>query len=373
MMVGERKRQYPEWDKGPYIVYIRKIKDEINEFQMLNHITTKYKSAVKIKMMKFDKMRVEFESREEANKIPNDPLLEKYRVYVPHNIVESVGVVQLNINENEKELLKATGKFKNPTFKDVKILDVFRMTKRSIGKEGEFENTSFVKVSFEGKLLPDYVCCNKLLLPVRLYSQKPMFCENCNRYKHTKKYCCNKPQCGKCAGDHTTDECDKETLCLDCDGNHKTGSKDCPQRVFIQRKEMDKLKNTRKKTLADLFYGISDEMPGENPENYLTSPIHFPKLKKRKEPSKTKYDNIEEPKLKKKPQNSQPPPGFRKSSETNDPIWKLLQNFVSNLSISAMWKDLLIKFVVPIVHQFIPVIAASMFDNLNGLGLNRNE
>jgi hypothetical protein len=40
-----------------------------------------------------------------------------------------------------------------------------------------------LRITFEGKLLPDYVAVGNLLIPVRMYTRKAMFCEKCNRYK----------------------------------------------------------------------------------------------------------------------------------------------------------------------------------------------
>lgn len=375
---NERIRQYPEWDKGPYIVFIRKVEMDIKTLQIQNYITKTYKSANNIKMINHAKMRIEFSDKKEANLLPNDPGLKNYRVYVPNDIVESEGVIYFSQHEDEKTLLSSTtvGKFKNPSIKPIKILNVFRFTRESEVEDDQgnvnkqIEKTNSVRVTFEGKLLPDYVAVGFLLIPVRMYTRKPMFCENCCRYKHTSKFCCNKPKCIKCGENSHEGDCVDRTLCIHCEGEHQAGSKDCPQRSYVQQKEVKRMKVNRKKTFADLFYGISDEMPGENPENYLESPIHFPKLGKRKDHnqagSSRENDKATPPPRKKKvTQENHVPPGFRHTNvkTENDIILNILKNFISNLDIPNTWKDFIWNFIIPYVHQILTNITASLFSN----------
>jgi hypothetical protein len=139
---------------------------------------------------------------------------------------------------------------------------------------------------------------------------------------------------------------------------------------------MKKMKYNRKKTFADLFYGISNEMPGENPENYLKNPIHFPKLGKRKErndipqPGSSK-ENLTPPRKRKfEKKETQIPPGFKHSHkiDENDVILNCLKNLIQNLNIPITWKDFIWNFIVPYIHQILANITASLlgsFVNIN--------
>ncbi len=206
-----------------------------------------------------------------------------------------------------------------------------------------------------------------------------MFCDKCNKYKHTSKYCCNKSKCIKCGEESHDGNCIEDVKCIHCGGGHFAGDAKCPKRIYIQRKEMNKIKTNRKKTFADLFYGISNEMPGENPENYLDSPIHFPRLGKRKpqkeniETTGTSRERMTPPRKRKfENQENQPSPGFRKSNESgeNDIILHLLKNILQNLNIPIVWKDLIWNFIVPHVHQIIANITASFFGKFGNESTN---
>jgi hypothetical protein len=381
---NERIRQYPEWDKGPYVVFIRKLLVDIRTLQVQNHLMKTYKSVTNIKMINHAKMKVEFSDKNEANMLPKDTNLSLYRVYIPNDIVESEGVIYFSQNEDENLLKSAVGKFKNPAIKSLKILNVFRFTQeKELQTDGgginkEIVKTNNVRVTFEGKLLPDYVAVENLLIPVRMYTRKPMLCENCNRYKHTSKFCCNKTKCIKCGENAHEGNCTDILLCIHCGGGHLAGSNECPKRFQVQQKEVKRMKISRKKTFADLFYGISDDMPGEKPENYLDSPIHFPKLGKRKDPSKPGPSNENEkmtpPPRKKKvtSQNNQIPPGFIHANkrDENDLILNVLRNILIGLNIPEAWKKIIWDFIVPYVHQLIANITASLFSNFGNVNMS---
>jgi hypothetical protein len=383
---NERIRQYPEWDKGPYVVYIRKLLVDIKTLQIQNYLIKTYKSAKNIKMINHAKMKVEFNDKSEANLLPKDENLNLYRVYIPNDIVESEGVIYFSQQEDENSLLSesAVGKFKNPAIKSLKILNVFRFTKEKEitddkgGMSKEAVKTNSLRITFEGKLLPDYVAVGNLLIPVRMYTRKAMFCDKCNTYRHTSKFCCNKPKCIKCGENVHEGECSDIVLCIHCGGEHLAGSKDCPKRFQVQQKEVKRKIINRKKTFADLFYGISNEMPGENPENYLDSPIHFPRLGKRKDPSKAgpskENEKITPPPRKKKipNQENQVPPGFIHANKRNenDLILNVLKNLLINLNIPDTWKKLIWELVVPYVHQIITNITASLFSNFGNVNSN---
>ena len=61
------------------------------------------------------------------------------------------------------------------------------------------------------------------------YRQRPMFCNNCLEYTHSKKKCrSDVPCCRRCAGTRITENCTSNSpRCFYCKNGHFTGSKNC--------------------------------------------------------------------------------------------------------------------------------------------------
>ncbi len=76
---------------------------DIKTLQIQNCLVKTYKSATKIKMINHAKIKVEFNDKNEANLLPKDENLKLYRVYIPNDIVESEGVIQLSEKFQEIE------------------------------------------------------------------------------------------------------------------------------------------------------------------------------------------------------------------------------------------------------------------------------
>lgn len=88
-----------------------------------------------------------------------------------------------------------------------------------------------LRVTFEGKILPNLIKYSNCILPVKVFTSKILFCSNCLKYNHSEKYCCNKAKCAKCGAAHNTSTCDTQLTdqykCMYCSDNHLTGDADC--------------------------------------------------------------------------------------------------------------------------------------------------
>lgn len=168
-----------------------------------------------------------------------------------------------------KDLVDAgEGKFKNPSLPSVKILEASRFTTKTneVNKDGsaKIKPTNEVRVTFSGLTIPDFVNIDQLLIPVRKFHKKQMFCNTCKRYNHTEKFCNNKkteinlnsPKCIHCKTD-----------------SHATGDRTCPRRQNLEKKESENAKKKQKKTFAEMLqlYDPEAKMPGERDRDF-----HFP-------------------------------------------------------------------------------------------------
>lgn len=202
-------------------------------------------------------------ARDEANSLPKGEEWNKlYRIYIPEVAVEVLGCITWPINQELDDLNEdGFGKFKNPNLPAIKILDAMRFTKSvdEASAEPTRVDIGVVRITFEGLVLPDSVNVCGLLVPVREFKRRQMFCDICLSYNHTKTHCVNKPR-------PTT----SAVQCVQCNSaEHVSGSKDCPRRKILEKRDNDKAKFTRKKTYAEMLRQLDPTaiMPGEGNGN----------------------------------------------------------------------------------------------------------
>lgn len=91
-----------------------------------------------------------------------------------------------------------------------------------------------VRVTFEGRDLPQYVHMGYVRHPVALFVARPLQCFRCNRMGHIAAVCERERTCAKCSGNHETSTCESETArCVNCRRDHAATSSECP----VLRKE----------------------------------------------------------------------------------------------------------------------------------------
>lgn len=251
---AKRVRLYPPNFKGPYTVYIRAQEGKsINRLSIWNILIKKFKTAVEVKKMFSDKVRVIFSDINEANSCVQDKDFSAFRVYIQANIVEVDGVVIMDLDENEKMLEMGVGKLEKSSETNIKILEVYRMKRKSIresvvstmtesGPEVHVENkiewvpAKAVRVTFQGSILPDFIKVYGVVVQVLAFNPKVMYCEKCLRYGHTKAYCNNKHRCQKCGLVHDLNAvCEvSEFSCPNCKKKFSTKDHKCEAReVFV--------------------------------------------------------------------------------------------------------------------------------------------
>ena len=395
-MNEQRVRKYHERHKGPFEVLIRKENEEIKFLKLCKYIKAQYKENVILtKMINSEKMKVVCINKETANLIPCDQNLNKiYKVYIPEVRVEVLGTIKLATSEDEKLLMEAVGKWKNPALPEVKILDVYRFISKKFMETGEMgeseenlveEKSQIVKIVFPGSVLPDHIIYDSLLIPIREFKRAEMFCLRCKSYKHTQRYCNNKVRCSCGATDHSESECSTKLTnkCLHCEGDHITGDKNCPKRIVIKQKQEARGKIIKRKSFAEMLKEYVDEakMPGEELEAEYSG--WNAKDSNRKLPQKrafttAKKQNTEEQftspvkKRNKTKENAYegPPPGFKKlnlseNSGESDPVKNFITDFINKLNINETWKQLIISLVVPVASQIVSVLKESIVSALS--------
>ena len=108
------------------------------------------------------------------------------------------------------------------------VIKVDRIKKRI---DGELHNTPRLILTFNNPRIPRAIKIAEWQREfVNVYIPKPMKCNNCIRFGHTKKYCRRETQsCSNCSGDgHLSKDCTEEPFCINCSGDHPPTSKECP-------------------------------------------------------------------------------------------------------------------------------------------------
>ena len=196
-----RVRQFPSNHIGPFTAFIRETDPnvQLKAVTLSKYIFSKYKSVTSVQSVSRVKMRVILSNLSEANMLVKDVTFKNYRAYLPAEEVEIQGIAQLSPDCTNTECTKyGKGKFKHPDIPSIPILETFRISKKKdpTSETSEVINTSYVRVTFPGKVIPDYVKLFGLLIRVKLNTRKAMFCDNCLQLNHT--YCCNRPVSGRC-------------------------------------------------------------------------------------------------------------------------------------------------------------------------------
>lgn len=404
----KRIRYYPESAKGPFEVFIRQKDKPINVLLVSAELYKNFKSVKDVRKVNFSKLRIIFASRDEANNVAHNELLSRlYRVYVPSEQVEIDGVVH-QADLDVKDIVNAGfGRFNDPRVPIVSVLECNQLKELHI-ENGEriYRSSHAYRVSFAGTILPDYLEINKVLIPIRLYSPKPMICTKCSRTGHTDKMCANKPRCPKCGQSHLETDCTvTENRCLLCNEGVHVNRRDCS--IYKQRVKSAKARIMQKSKISYakvielssscMFddknpYSSLSELSDNEEEIAHCSRTEAPKRRKglpNKGFKKAKIvpyttNATQSPSIVENRNNSQKniPPGFsyrnsdfpslvsensdqpKKNHSNKFTITQLIQTLSEALKLDPIWSDLLLK-LCPLLNN----IFAKLFESWPILGM----
>ena len=375
----KRMRQYNKDSKGPFVVYIRVIDDHtsLKSMKISKFIFGTCKSHVTIRQVNANKMRVQFssntdtvesldEARREANALPMCEWNKKYHIYIPEKMVEVMGCIAWSTHENTDELTKAgEGKFKNSHLPNVKILDAVRFMKKTdeASATPQLLKTNIVRVTFDGLILPEQINLYGLLIPVREFKRRQMFCDKCLSYNHTKAHCNNKP-----AQQIST----PTPSCLQCQGEHKSGDKNCPRRKFLEKRDNDRDKTVQQKTYAEMLRQFDPDalMPGETDGEIPSLDLGTKKDRQHKLPANEQSTSTESQVRKKIRVNitsTETPPGFNNNIVEENDVTAFVNSFLNEMELPPFIIQLFNKFIMPLIQKFTKNITNSFMQKLSSL------
>lgn len=129
---------------------------------------------------------------------------------------------------------------------------------------------------------------------------------------------------------------------------------------------------TQIRTYAEMLREAGDEMPGEDPSRYIETPSKSTNTRKRKvasahTPTTSRTTHSKRTKTDIEMKELGPPPGFRKqpaANNQNDETYSFLLSFVSDLNLQPFVTQIIVKFVIPIVHKFITNITNTVMEKV---------
>lgn len=255
----EKIRTYPISSSGPFYVYIKKQQDPLRLLPLADDLNQRYRSVEEIRSENPMKIRVSLTNRHEANGLVNDKYFRKtHHVFIPPHLVEVDGVVYADDITPSTMKDKGIGKFNDPRLKPVNIKFCSRLAKFSKTEEC-YLPSSGLRITFYGTVLPDFVQYQNIVLPIRPYFPKVMYCTNCKQYGHTVKHCSNSARCCKCMGNHTEADCSEtHNCCFRCGQYHQIIS-NCP--IFIAK--TNTVKRNLKKLYKHAYNEATKQLPAE--------------------------------------------------------------------------------------------------------------
>lgn len=415
-----RIRQYPVGHNGPYIVIIRRKELPLESKKINKYVFTRFKHVQKITQENEHKIKIVFgekneksaivvanssgdditgasalieedvamsvrekklleeklkcaekSAREEANELPKyEEWNKKYFVYIPEKLVETKAVISWPVGSDVNEMTEdfCTGKFSNPSLSDVKVLEAVRLKKKSNEATNAMEETGTVIVTFEGLLLPKWLNFDKMLIPVREFRARQMYCENCHRYNHTKSRCNNKKLTPPA-----------EIKCMQCNSNdHEGGSKECPKRKLLEKKVQQTTRQMRKKTYAEMLRELDPNsvMPNEISADIVVTPMQFPSRRTQATKRRQQQDSgpSESPQRKKKPPRDTSttqdlPPGFQRVTEKKDEFADMIVNIilsmVKKMNLPTVVMQLIETYAPPFIYQIVESFTNTVKENFN--------
>lgn len=258
---SSRIRQYcNEFVADSYSVIIREKGVKFSPVKFATYINHKYKS-VKLIKRNHDSMKVTFGDREQANRICIDPFFFQYIVTIPADLVEVTGAINhsdlCDLADINEIVLLGKGRFANRALMPCNILEAQILSKMD-PTTNTLIPTNTVKIIFSGQVLPKYIEIEGLLVQVRPFIHKPMFCDKCQMFGHTMKFCRRAPKCPHCADPHIAIDCKdaraNNPVCPYCLTTHEGGRFNCAYfrevATSFKNKESVKRKSRYKQAVA---------------------------------------------------------------------------------------------------------------------------
>lgn len=275
-----RIRLYDQSHPGPYTVFIREIDVKLAPYKFSKYLNETYKSIINMQRSQ-GKVRIQFGSWKEANAMTTNSRFAGFNVSIPADKVEVYGAIRYedlcDLNDLQALVDDGKGIWGNSQLPPCNIIHAELISRPDPDCATRRIPSNTIKLTFAGQVLPTQIIIEGLRVRVRPFHMKPMFCETCQTFGHTLKYCRRKPFCSECHEEHLTSDCTKaKERCTYCKAPEFHDRFNCA--FFNQvRKDYQTKESNRRKTRYQHAVAAS-KAANHVPAPPLEAASHFPAL-----------------------------------------------------------------------------------------------
>ena len=199
---------------------------------------------------------VQVDQRQQAINLLDTSLLHDIPVQITaHRTMNTCkGVIRCNIIEDltDKQILEHLKESSQ------RVNDVYRII--SYREKKKCPTNTFV-VTFNQEKIPEKMYVGSLRVDVQPFIPNPRKCSNCQKFRHTKKFCrAKEPTCSNCGqAGHENEDCKEPPFCVNCKGDHPSFSRACP--VWKREKEIVQLKHSENISFPEAIKRIEKLYP----------------------------------------------------------------------------------------------------------------
>lgn len=234
----QAQNTYTLQDRAPFYVVFKKEKIcDILVTRML--MSCGFDGIVQTRTLSSNTVRVEFKSRETANKVACSDVINNehlYKTVIPNDFVKTVGIVRGVPTCVTDDEISMHIKSKVP-------VDSFERMHYWDQNDKRLKPGTSIKITFRASDLPKQIAIFYVLKDVEYFVPKPTLCNKCLRYGHIAKWCkSNDILCTNCSeSTHAFGDASCNGSCTHCkrscapkcrhctaNNNHRTNSSECP-------------------------------------------------------------------------------------------------------------------------------------------------
>ncbi|XP_070169699.1 uncharacterized protein [Polyergus mexicanus] len=228
--------RYTKSCQGPFEIVIMSTEaanTSIHPLTVGHLLSSTLKKDIEIKKLGFSKISAQFKSREAANNLINNPILNANNLiaYIPSYRVSRQGIIRNVPLDLTKSTIKEEIDF------SVGINSVRRLNRKVIDPSTRlvsYAPSKSIAITFEGQNIPQSLYLYMVRYEVSLLISNPSLCYSCYRYGHIKSQCRGQSRCPLC-GDKSHDNIsscsnnNQPPSCINCKGSHKINDRSCPE------------------------------------------------------------------------------------------------------------------------------------------------
>lgn len=275
--IVEGSELYKHTDNGPFFVIAeQKLIDPYWLGQMLLKVF-KMQNILNLDKISKEKVRIHVKDYHNANKIIKLSAFDRFKdmkMYIPKNYVYIDGIIKGIPTSISDEEINDEISSKVP-IERIERLDFWDQKTKSLQK------STTIKLTFRSSNVPDQVYLYLVPNRVELYIQKPLFCQVCLSYGHTKKYCHTEtPLCRICTKPIHDQTMECQPTCKDCtvafpnNKDHLTAAFICPTYKF--QREVKRTMIIKKVTFKEAHTELQKLNPTPNRYYRPPPPTHTP-------------------------------------------------------------------------------------------------